>query len=325
MEPGLAALAGHAVTDEPGATVSVPALTAPLDAPAPGPLVELGVTPFAVVDVETTGLAVGHGHRIVEIAVVNCRPDGGVEDFWHTLLDPGRDVGPTRVHGLEMVDVVGAPTFADVAGDVLSRLEGRIVVAHNAPFDLGFLHAEFDRTGHPIPLVPSLCTMALADRVAPGSGRSLTDACAAHGIPLEDAHSAREDALATAALLHAQLVALAAETVAELGVSIRHLPAAWPKIASSRGAMPRTRPAPRTRSEVPSWTSSGKTVYPEALTWALEDGEVTSVELDHLVGIARTWALPDVAEVHRQVMPLIPRGDATAARCRRATRRLARL
>ncbi|MEJ2862831.1 DEAD/DEAH box helicase [Actinomycetospora flava] len=276
-----------------------------LQGPTPvgrGPKVDLGVTPFAVVDVETTGLAVGHGHRIVEIAIVTCRPDGGVEDFWHTILDPGRDVGPTRVHGLETIDVVGAPTFAEVIGDVAARLEGRVVVAHNAPFDLGFLHAEFDRAGHPLPRIPSLCTMALADRTNPDAGRSLADACAAHGIDLENAHSAREDALAAAALLRTQLASLAPNSFSDLGVTSRHLPDHWPSLSSSGRVSPRTRSAPRSHAVAPTWTSAAETAYAEALIWALEDGEITSIELDHLIGVARTWTVEGVAGIHRQVL-----------------------
>lgn len=286
----------------PTAVASVPVLMASADDPEQGALVELGVTPFAVVDVETTGLAAGHGHRAVEIAVVTCRPDGSVEDFWHTLLDPGRDVGPTRIHGLNMVDVVGAPTFADVVGDIAALLEGRVVVAHNAPFDLGFLHAEFDRAGHPLPPVPALCTMALADRTAPEVGRALGDVCAAHGIPLEDAHSAREDALATAALLRTQLETLRADSAEELGVSLRRFPGRWPSPTPSGRVLARARPAGRTPTVGPTWTSAGESAYAAALRWALEDGELSGVELDHLVSVARTWQLADVEGIHRQVV-----------------------
>jgi len=286
----------------PSSTVSVPELAAPADATTPGPLVERGTTPLAVIDVETTGLAVGRGHRIVEIAVVTCRPDGSVEDFWHTVLDPGRDVGPTRIHGLDMVDVIGAPTFGEVAGDIAARLEGRVVVAHNAPFDLSFLDAEFARAGRPLPPLPALCTMALVDKTGSAAGRSLAEACASHGIALVDAHSAREDALATSALLRAQLGLLQAASFVEMGISRRHLPVAWPAIAPSGRSAPRSHSSARLASSSPTWTSAGEAAYAEALTWALEDGEITSVELDHLVGVARTWELSDVSDVHRRVL-----------------------
>lgn len=270
--------------------MAVPALRAPEPVPH-GPRIALGETPFAVVDVETTGLAAGRGHRIVEIAIVRCRPDGSVEDFWHTLLDPQRDVGPSHIHGLTMLDVVGAPSFGDVAGDVAERLRDRVVVAHNAPFDMGFLQAEFDRAGAPLPELPPLYTMALTDRVGAASGRSLTDACAAVGIPLENAHSAREDALATAALLEAQLSQLAATDFAELGVRTLHLADAYPDVTATRQPQPRSRPAPRAVHEASGWTSAGETAYADALERALEDGEIDSLEIDHLIGVARTWAI----------------------------------
>jgi ATP-dependent Lhr-like helicase len=288
----------------PAVVVDVPELSTPVETDDRGAAIERGATPFAVVDVETTGLAVGRGHRVVEIAVVRCRADGSVEDFWHTLLDPGRDVGPTRVHGLSMVDVIGAPKFADVLGDVIERLEGRVLVAHNAPFDLGFLRAEFDRAGHPMPELPVLCTMSLTDRTGTGSSRSLASACAAHGIPLENAHSAREDALAAASLLRAQLGALGPTDFAELGIAVLHLPAAWPEVTASGRAHPRSQPALRAVGDASEWDSAGEAAYADALQWAIEDGEIDSTEVDHLLGVARTWALhaPKVASISEQIL-----------------------
>ena len=170
----------------PGSAATDHAAPGPMTPAAPEPVRGIPAgTGFAVVDVETTGLAPGGGHRIVEIAVVRCLPDGSVEDSWHSLLDPGRDPGPVHVHGLRPEDLAGAPSFADVAGDVAELLSGRIVVAHNARFDISFLRAEFERTGVVPPAWPALCTMELLDRL-PGAndrpGRSLADACAAFGV-----------------------------------------------------------------------------------------------------------------------------------------------
>jgi ATP-dependent Lhr-like helicase len=269
----------------PAIVVNVPALMAPAAVVATGSRIALGSTPFAVVDVETTGLAVGRGHRVVEIAVVRCRADGSVEDFWHTLLDPSRDVGPTRVHGLSMVDVIGAPSFTDVAGEVAARLEGRVLVAHNVPFDLSFLRAEFARAGHVLPELPTLCTLAL-------TGSSLGAACAQRGIALENAHSAREDALAAASLLQMHL---SASSFDALGVRTLNLPAEWPSIPVSGRAQPRSLPAPRLPDDATGWDSAGEVAYAEALRRVLEDGEVDSLEVDHLLGVAREWSLSSSA------------------------------
>ena len=76
---------------------------------------------FAVVDVETTGLFPRANDRVVEIAIVQL--DGGdISDEFVTLINPQRDVGPTRIHGIAARDVLNAPTFGEVAGDVVRRL-----------------------------------------------------------------------------------------------------------------------------------------------------------------------------------------------------------
>ena len=158
---------------------------------------------YAVLDVETTGFTPATD-RVVEIAVVHADPDGVVTDEWHTLLDPdGADVGPTHVHGIAQRDVEGAPRLAQVAAEVVGRLAGRVVVAHNAEFDLAFLRAELERAGAAVPTpVVSLCTLAASRHHLPAlRWRKLAHCCAAAGVELSDAHAALGDARATAALL----------------------------------------------------------------------------------------------------------------------------
>ncbi|WP_158853027.1 exonuclease domain-containing protein [Saccharothrix deserti] len=155
---------------------------------------------YAVVDVETTGFAARGSDRIVEVAVVRLDSAGRVTDEWCTLLNPGRDLGPQHVHRIRAADVWHAPTFAQAAGALASRLAGRVVVAHNLSFDARFLTAEFARMGVDLP-VTGLCTMRLADRYLPHRvGRSLRACCEAAGVVLESAHSALYDARATARL-----------------------------------------------------------------------------------------------------------------------------
>lgn len=259
-------------------------------------------TGFAVVDVETTGLAPGSGHRIVEVAVVRCGPDGVVEDTWHTLLDPQRHSGPARVHGLNAGDLAGAPRFADIAGDLAERLSGRIVAAHNARFDVRFLTAEFERTGVTPPAWPTLCTMSLLDRLPPVDGRTgrrLADACAAYGVELHDAHSADGDARATAALLAAQLNAAGHPDPVDLGVRPASLPEPWCPVLPT-GRVLHRRTATAERIPAPSWPDAPTTAYADAVLRALEDGEVTSAETDQLIEVARAWNVDDthVMRVH---------------------------
>lgn len=158
---------------------------------------------FAVIDFETTGVVPERNDRIVEIGVVHVSPTGELEGEWETVLNPGRDLGPTHIHGLRGSDVMNAPTFADIAPEFLGLLAGRILVAHNAVFEARFLRAELARLGleSPAENTAVLDTMRLAPEFAPGIGRSLRDCCDAYGIPLIDAHEALADAHATAVLL----------------------------------------------------------------------------------------------------------------------------
>ncbi|WP_043725980.1 exonuclease domain-containing protein [Kutzneria sp. 744] len=158
---------------------------------------------YAVIDTETTGLLPGFRHRIAEIAVIHVDADGTVTDEWCTLLNPERDLGPQAIHGIRAADARRAPRFADMAGDIVERLRDRIPVAHNWPFDAMHLRAEFERVGIEAPLEPlgGLCTMRAASKALPGSGRSLIDCCASAGLPEMNWHTARDDAMAAAALL----------------------------------------------------------------------------------------------------------------------------
>jgi DNA polymerase III subunit epsilon len=161
--------------------------------------------PLAVVDVETTGFSPGPD-RVIEVAVVRTDPDGSVSDRWVSLVHPGRDVGPTQIHGISDDMVADAPTFADIAHDLLAQLAGAVVVAHNAPFDGGFLAHEFATAGLAAPPLPAADTIALAR----WSGLAvpnykLATCCAALGLDNQLAHSALGDAEVTAELAVALL------------------------------------------------------------------------------------------------------------------------
>src|SRR5690606_28022084 len=97
---------------------------------------------FAVIDFETTGLFAGGHDRVVELAVVHVSPDGVIEGRWETLVNPGRDLGPQHIHRIRAADVLRAPSFEQIAPQLLQLLAGRVIVAHNARFDLQFLAAE---------------------------------------------------------------------------------------------------------------------------------------------------------------------------------------
>ncbi len=155
---------------------------------------------YAVVDVETTGGSVGKGHRITEVAVVEIR-DGMITESWETLVNPGRTIPPfvARLTGITDEMVVDAPYFEAVADDLMSRLEGRVFVAHNAPFDWGFVNTQLTDALGLVPDLDRLCTVRLARRLLPTLPRRNLDALTQHfDVLIEGRHRAHGDAYATA-------------------------------------------------------------------------------------------------------------------------------
>ncbi len=179
--------------------------------------------PLVFLDTETTGLEPRSGDRIVEIALARFR--GGVmEDCYEQLLYPdGRPISPgaARVNRIRDRELRGKPRFADIIPDLRARLAGTLVVAHNAPFDLGFLANEFRLACESCPdnlvLDKVLDTLALLRRHFNFSSNSLATVAASLGI--QTPHRALGDALATQQVLTFILNRLAPGgscTVAEL-------------------------------------------------------------------------------------------------------------
>jgi DNA polymerase III epsilon subunit family exonuclease len=121
---------------------------------------------------------------------------------FETLVNPSRDVGPTYLHGITAGDVVNAPSFGEIAGDVLARLRGSVLVGHNVNFDYRFLESELKRLGVQLPDCMRICTMYIARRLIPMlPSCSLCGVCSLLGIDLEAAHTVMADATATGQLL----------------------------------------------------------------------------------------------------------------------------
>ncbi|WP_285509140.1 exonuclease domain-containing protein [Actinokineospora sp. NBRC 105648] len=189
---------------------------------------------YAVVDVETTGLSPARHDRIAEIAVVRTDRAGAIVDEWCTLVNPGRDMGPQRIHGIRAAQARRAPAFAEIAGAVGERLRGRVIAAHNLAFDADFIAAEFDRVGVVAPVRDGVCTMTAAPLYLPSPSRSLASCCRVAGIDIGRAHSALDDARACARLLARFL-----DSGAEFPVE----PGGWPEVPeATRAALTRDAP-----------------------------------------------------------------------------------
>jgi DNA polymerase-3 subunit epsilon len=161
---------------------------------------------YAVVDVETTG--VGVGHRITEVAIVCVNGKGRVLDDYTTLVNPQRPI-PAMITSLTHINgrmVRNAPLFAEVAQEVRERLEGRIFVAHNAGFDWNFISVELQRTLRAPLRGRMLCTVRMARKFVPEvSRRSLDSLQWYFGVPNDARHRAFGDARATARIFSRML------------------------------------------------------------------------------------------------------------------------
>ncbi len=145
------------------------------------------MTRAVLFDTETTGLDPAQGHRVLEIAALELINDLPTGQYFHTLLDPERDVPEevVRVHGITARDVAGKPRFGMIAEDLLAFFGAGPLIAHNAPFDFGFLDAELRRIGAPaLDRGRMVDTLVLAKTRFPGLPNSLDALCRRFGIDL---------------------------------------------------------------------------------------------------------------------------------------------
>ncbi len=178
----------------------------------------IATTEFLVVDTETNGLG-GESCELTEVGVVLVG-GGELHDRWSSLV---RTSGPLRrgiqrFTGISQAMVQGAPALETVMPKLQLRLRGRVMVAHNAPFDKRVLRQAFMRIGLEWPDPPVLCTAALARATLPlQSERRLTALADALGIEVQAAHRALPDAETCARVLCALFPRLCAHaaTVAD--------------------------------------------------------------------------------------------------------------
>ncbi|WP_255991168.1 3'-5' exonuclease family protein [Chitinolyticbacter albus] len=150
--------------------------------------------PLVFVDLETTG-ANATRDRITEIGIVQVDAQGA--RAWSSLVNPGIPI-PSFIQSLTGINgemVASAPGFAELAEEVLLKLEGRVFVAHNARFDYGFLRNEFKRVGLSL-RSRVLCTVKLSRKLYPNEYKHNLDSLVArHGLKVDgERHRALTDA-----------------------------------------------------------------------------------------------------------------------------------
>lgn len=260
---------------------------------------------FAVVSLETTGI--GPSDRVVEVAVVRFHGDGTTADEWSTLTNPGRDLGTSRIAGaMEFGDLRHAPAFRDVAGDLVQRLQGTVLAAHNLAFEQRFLSYEFRHLEHALPKQPALSTVRLGCLLGARS-RRLDETCRQFDVPLKGLRTAKDDARSTAHLLARYLLALRAAgrgSLEALGVTAPHPDQdAWPCLAAGGMSVERQDLAGeghrstelafvrRLVQELPATDSEEESQYLALLDQVLSDFQVSSVEAQALLAYAQEAGL----------------------------------
>jgi len=172
---------------------------------------------FVVVDLETTGGS-AKDCAITEIGAVKVR-GGQVLGEFQTLVDPGCAIPPyiSVLTGITTAMVVAAPRIDSVLPAFLEFARGAVLVAHNAPFDLGFLRAACERTGVAWPAPASVDTAVLARRLLTRDevpNCKLATLAPYFATTTEPCHRALADARATVDVLHGLL-----ERVGPLGIT----------------------------------------------------------------------------------------------------------
>jgi DNA polymerase-3 subunit epsilon len=188
-------------------------------------------TTFVVLDLETTGGA-PDGGGITEIGAVKVR--GGEElGVLGTLVNPGEVIPPfiTVLTGITQAMVLPAPPIERVLPSLLEFLRGAVLVAHNAPYDVGFLKAACIRHGYTWPALRVLDTAALARRVLTRDevpNRKLGTLAAYFRATVSPTHRALDDARATVDVMHGLFDRLGGHSVHTLGDTIEFAKAVTP-------------------------------------------------------------------------------------------------
>lgn len=165
---------------------------------------------IVVLDTETTGMNREggphyQGHRIIEIGAVEIINRKLTGRHFHCYIKPDREIQPdaVEVHGITDEFLVDKPEYQDVHAEFLDFIKDAELVAHNAPFDTGFMDYEFSMLDPQIGKTSDFCkvtdTLAMAKKIFPGKRNNLDVLCDRYGI--DNSHRTLHGALLDAEIL----------------------------------------------------------------------------------------------------------------------------
>lgn len=178
---------------------------------------------FCVVDLETTGDSADLGAQIIEIGAVKVHGGEVVSEF-QTLVNPHTEIPAfiTVLTGISNAIVAQAPAISTALTTFLEFAQGCVLVAHNAPFDIGFLQHNALILDHPWPHFMVLDTVTLARELVSreeSPNYKLASLARLFATGTTPDHRALNDARATAEVFHcliARLSSLSVQTLGEL-------------------------------------------------------------------------------------------------------------
>lgn len=165
---------------------------------------------IVVLDTETTGMNQEggphyEGHRIIEIGAVEIINRKLTGRHFHVYLKPDRMIQEEaiNVHGITDEFLRDKPDYAQVHKEFIEFIKDAELVAHNAPFDVGFMDYEFSKLAGNTLTTNQICkvtdTLAMARRIFPGKRNNLDVLCDRYGI--DNSHRTLHGALLDAEIL----------------------------------------------------------------------------------------------------------------------------
>lgn len=223
-------------------------------------------------DTETTGT--GFFDRLVELAAVCFADDGTVLDTFQTLINPGRPIpaAASELHHITDADVADQPDAAAALTRFFSWVPaGATMLAHHAPFDIGFVDAACRRAGIAHPAWPVLDTCELARTLRQTPDHRLETLVNHYQLrTLGDAHRAMPDA----------------DAVRQYFGLVRHQAplsiAPWPSTAPNPALLP---PA---LTDLPAWIAAGQ---PIAFRYRNHQGRFSQPTITPLIKLVH-WPWP---------------------------------
>jgi DNA polymerase-3 subunit epsilon len=241
----------------------------------------LNEVPFVLFDVESTGLEPQHGDRVCEIALMHWQ--GSVQrGTYQTLINPGRPISPEAfaVNKIMPDQLIKAPSFEAISARLLEHIDGKVLVAHNAPFDFSFLNVELLRLGKPPLNNPLVDTLQLARTFLVHERYNLGALSRALGVQ-SPSHRAMSDVVALKALFVHLLERLRMLGVTTLDDLLR----------AQRGLLPGS-PEPNAPAELLTALREGRKLH---ITYRTGGGDpvardILPIELQHTGGLQRLIA-----------------------------------